>query len=272
MAAEKPDQSDFSINIADNVATLTFTRPHKANAFHPRMIEPMREFFNELRHRPDVRAVLIRGEGRHFMAGGDLESLGDPTAKSDASLTLENETYIQSYNDMIRVMHQLSQPVVASVQGGAAGAAVGFIGACDLVIAADTAFFWAAHILHGGSNDGLLTYFLPRHVGLRKALEMALLGDRIKAAEAKEIGLVNFVVPETDLAAETNKLMARLAKGPTQGYGKIKRLIYSSFANTMLQQGALEAETYASLVHTSDLKEGLRAFFDGKREPDFKGR
>ena len=205
------------------------------------------------------------------MAGGDLESLGDPATKTDAEITLENETHIQRYNEMIRVMHQLNQPVVASVQGGAAGAAVGFIGACDIVIAADTAFFWAAHILHGGSNDGLLTYFLPRHVGLRKALEMALLGDRMKAREAKEIGLVNFVVPEADLAVETEKLLARLAKGPTQGYGKIKRLIYASFANTMLQQGALEAESYASVVHTADVKEGLRAFFEGKREPDFKG-
>lgn len=264
-------QDDFSVGFEDGIVTVTFTRPAKANAFHPRMIAPMRSLFTELGHRPEVRVVLIRGEGKHFMAGGDLETIVDLDGATDAERTEYGEGPIQDYNVMIRTMQRMDKPVVASVQGGIAGAGLGFIGACDLVIAADTAFFWAAHILHGGSNDGLTTYFLPRHVGLRKALELALLGDRIKAPEAREIGLINFVVPEAELAAETGRLVARLAKGPTLGYGKIKQLMYASLGNSMLEQGMMEAECYAAVMHTDDVKDGLRAFFE-KRPPNFQGR
>lgn len=264
-------QDDFSVDIAGGVATVSFTRPAKANAFHPRMIAPLRSLFTELGHRPDVRVILIRGEGKHFMAGGDLETIVDLDSVSDADRTEAGEGPIMDYNFMIRTMQRLDKPIVASIQGGVAGAGLGFIGACDLVIAADTAFFWAAHILHGGSNDGLTTYFLPRHVGLRKALELALMGDRLKAPEAKEIGLVNFVVPEAELAAETDRLVARLAAGPTLGYGKIKKLMYASLGNSMMEQGMMEAESYGAVMHTEDVKDGLRAFFE-KRAPNFQGR
>lgn len=268
---DKGIKGDFSVEEAGGVVTLTFTRAEKANAFHPRMITPMRELFVELGHRPEVRAVLIRGEGKHFMAGGDLESIIDLEAADERQRTLAGEGPIQEYNIMVRAMQRLAKPVVASVQGGVAGAGVGFIGACDLVIAADNAFFWAAHILHGGSNDGLLTYFLPRHIGLRKALELALLGDRLGALEAQKLGLINFVVPEAELAAETDKLMARLASGPTLGYGKIKQLMYASLGNSMEEQGVLEAESYGAVLHTADVRDGLRAFFE-KRPPNFQGR
>jgi 2-(1,2-epoxy-1,2-dihydrophenyl)acetyl-CoA isomerase len=269
--ADHGGSKDFTTKIADGVATLTFTRPEKANAFHPRIIPLMKAFFIELHHRPDVRVVVIRGEGKHFMAGGDLETIVDLDSASDAERTSYGEGPITEYNAMVRAMQRLDKPVLASVQGGVAGAGVGFIGACDLVIAADTAFFWAAHILHGGSNDGLLTYFLPRHVGLRKALELALLGDRIKAPEAKELGLINFVVPEAELQAATDKLVARLASGPTLGYGKIKKLMYASLQNSMFEQGVMEAESYGSVLHTADVKDGLRAFFE-KRPPNFQGK
>ena len=269
--ADYRDQQDFAVAIAEGVATITFTRPAKANAFHPRMIPALRTFFTELGHRPDVRLVLICGEGEHFMAGGDLATIVDLDRAADAERTELGESTIQDYIIMVRTMQRLDQPVVASVQGGVAGAGMGFTGACDLIIAADTAFFWAAHILHGGSNDGLLTYFLPRHIGLRRALEMALLGDRITATAAKDFGLVNFVVPEADLETETARLVARLATGPTLGYGKIKRLMYASFQHSMYEQGAMEAESYAAALHTADVQDGLRAFFE-KRPPNFRGR
>ena len=265
------NHSDFRVEFADGVCTLTFTRPKKANAFNPRVIAPMRTLFVELSHRPDIRVVLIRGEGKHFMAGGDLETISDMDDATDTERTLQGEGPIQEYNAMIRTMQRLDKPVVAAVQGGIAGAGMGFIGACDLVIAADDAFFWAAHILHGGTNDGLLTYFMPRHIGLRKALEMALMGERMKAQEAKDFGLVNWVVPVADFEAETQKLVAKLAKGPTLGYGKIKKLMYASFNNSMMEQGLMEAESYGQIIHTADVKDGLRAFFE-KREPNFKGQ
>jgi 2-(1,2-epoxy-1,2-dihydrophenyl)acetyl-CoA isomerase len=148
---------------------------------------------------------------------------------------------------------------------------VGLVAACDLVIASKSSFYWAAHILHGGSNDGLLSYFLPRQIGLRRALEMALMGDRIDAQQAREMGLINFVVPDEQLAAETDKLVARLCKGPTVGYGLIKDLMYASLANSLEEQGYLESSKYGVAINTEDVNDGLQAFFE-RRTPDFKGR
>jgi 2-(1,2-epoxy-1,2-dihydrophenyl)acetyl-CoA isomerase len=117
-----------------------------------------------------------------------------------------------------------------------------------------------------------LTYFLPRHIGLRRSLEMALLGERIYAPQAKEFGLVNFVVPEDKLQEETQKLVDRLCKGPTIGYGLIKKLMYASFRNSLAEQGEMEAELYGSrALHTADVKDGLKAFFE-RRPPNFQGK
>ena len=262
---------DFSFKIDGALATLTFTRPDKANAFHPRMSAGMRRCFLEIQHNPSVRCLLISGEGKHFMAGGDLESIVDIDKLSAVERSDQGEGVIHEYNVMVRTMQRLDVPVVASVQGGVAGAAVGFIGACDLVIAAENSFFWIAHVLHGGSIDGLTTFFTPRHIGLRKALELALLADRISGKQAAELGLINFAVAESELGAQTQVLVRRLCEGPTKGYGQIKKLMYASFGNSMMEQGRLEAETYGEILHTQDVQHGLKAFF--KREkPVFKGR
>jgi 2-(1,2-epoxy-1,2-dihydrophenyl)acetyl-CoA isomerase len=253
------------------LATITFNRPDKANAMHPDQNKLMRDFLFEVERKPEIRCVLLRGNGKHFMAGGDLETIVDFDKLTDAERARDGEVPIWDYVHMARILQRLKKPVVASVQGGVAGAAVGLIGACDFVIAADTSFYWAAHILHGGSNDGLVSYFLPRQIGLRKALEMCLLGERVYAPEAKEIGLINYVVPEAQLQEETKKLVDRLCKGPTLGYGLIKKLIYASLGNSLEEQGALEAELYGgSALHTSDVKDGLKAFFE-RRPPNFTG-
>jgi 2-(1,2-epoxy-1,2-dihydrophenyl)acetyl-CoA isomerase len=254
------------------LATITFNRPDKANAMHPDQNGLMRDFLYEVERKPEVRCVLLKGNGKHFMAGGDLSTIVHFDKLTDAERTSQGEVPIWDYVHMVRVMQRLEKPVVASVQGGVAGAAVGLIAACDFVIAADTSFYWAAHILHGGSNDGLLTYFLPRQIGLRKALEMALLGERVYAPEAKELGLINFVVAEGKLQEETQKLVDRLCKGPTIGYGLIKKLMYASFKNSLAEQGEMEAELYGSrALHTADVKDGLKAFFE-RRPPNFQGK
>jgi 2-(1,2-epoxy-1,2-dihydrophenyl)acetyl-CoA isomerase len=264
-------EPDMLLEVDGPLATVTFNRPDKANAFHPRQFGVLRDFFYDVEQMPAVRCVLLRGKGKHFMAGGDLETIVDFDKLEDGARSREGEGPIHRYNEMVRVMQRLNKPVVASVQGGVAGAAVGFISACDLVIAADTAFLWAAHILHGASNDGLLSYFLPRHIFLRRTLEMALLGERIYAPDAKRLGLINFVVPEADLVSETAKLTDRLCNGPTRGYGLIKQLMYASFNNSMAEQGRLEAELYGSqALHTADVKDGLKAFFE-RRPSNFTG-
>jgi len=267
-----PFENHPIFEIEGPLATITFNRPDKANAMHPDQNLLMRDFLYEVERQPEIRCVLLKGNGKHFMAGGDLSTIVDFDKASDAERTRMGELPIMDYVHMVRVMQRLDKPVVASVQGGVAGAAVGLVAACDLVIAADTSFYWAAHILHGGSNDGLLTYFLPRQIGLRRTLEMALLGERMTAAEAQRIGLINFVVPEAELQAETTKLVERLCKGPTLGYGLIKKLVYASFDNSMADQGRLEAESYGGrALHTSDVQDGLKAFFE-RRPPRFEGK
>jgi 2-(1,2-epoxy-1,2-dihydrophenyl)acetyl-CoA isomerase len=272
MSAKPPFENHPIFEIEGPLATITFNRPEKANAMHPDQNDLMRDFLYDVERKPEVRCVLLKGNGKHFMAGGDLETIVDFDKLTDVDRTREGEGPILRYVHMVRVMQRLNKPVVASVQGGVAGAAVGLVAACDLIIAADTSFYWAAHILHGGSNDGLLTYFLPRQIGLRKSLEMALLGERIYAPEAQRLGLVNFVVPEAQLQEETTKLVERLCKGPTLGYGLIKKLMYASFDNSMAEQGRLEAELYGGhALHTADVKDGLKAFFE-RRPPNFKGQ
>jgi 2-(1,2-epoxy-1,2-dihydrophenyl)acetyl-CoA isomerase len=253
------------------VATITFNRPDKANAMDVKWLKPMTEFLRDVEHDPVIRCVVLRGNGKHFMAGGDLETVRefiDATPERRAALA---EVPIHEYNVMVRTMRRLGKPIVASVQGGVAGAAVGLVAACDFIVAADNAFFFVAHVLHGGSNDGLTTYFLPRQIGTRKTLELALLGDRLSAAEAHNLGLVNFVVPAGELSAETDKLVARLSVGPTRAYGLIKGLVDASLENSLETQGRLEAETYGRAAMTADLVEGIDAFLS-KRTPHFVGK
>jgi 2-(1,2-epoxy-1,2-dihydrophenyl)acetyl-CoA isomerase len=253
------------------VASLTFNRPEKANAMDIKWLAPMTAFFKDVERDPAIRVVLLRGNGKHFMAGGDLDTVDALLNETPERRAAMVEAPIHEYNVMVRVMRRMNQPIVASVQGGVAGAAVGLVAACDLAVAADNAFFFVAHINHAGSNDGLTTYFLPRLIGPRKTLELALLGERFDANKAREYGLVNYVVPAADLAAETDKLLKRLSVGPTKTYGLIKNLVDQSLHNSMETQGRLEAESYGKSAMTEDLVEGIRSFLE-KRPAKFQGR
>jgi 2-(1,2-epoxy-1,2-dihydrophenyl)acetyl-CoA isomerase len=253
------------------VATITFNKPEKANAMDVKWLPLMTAFLRDVEHDSAIRCVLFRGNGKHFMAGGDLDMVNAFLTESPERRAALAEVPIHEYNVMVRIMRRMSQPVIASVQGGVAGAALGLVAACDLVVAADNAFFFLAHILHAGSNDGLTTYFLPRLIGTRKTLELALLGERFDARKAQEFGIVNYVVPLADLAAETDKLVTRLCTGPTRAYGLIKNLVDQSLHNSLEAQGRLEAESYAKAAMSEDLVEGISAFL-GKRPPHFLGK
>jgi 2-(1,2-epoxy-1,2-dihydrophenyl)acetyl-CoA isomerase len=263
--------ADIIFDKSGPVATLTFNKPDKANAFDPAWIPSITEFVTAVEHDSAVRCLLIRGNGKHFMAGGDLGSIQDTMQKKPEERGIVTSAPIHEFNVLGRAMRRLNKPSVASVQGAVAGAAVGIVAACDLVIAADSAFFFVAHVLHGGAVDGLTTYFLPRQIGVRKTMELALLADRIAAPEAQRIGLVNFVVPADKLAAETETLVQRLAAGPTKSYAIIREEVLSSLDHSLEEQGRVEAEGYAAASATSDWVEGLSAFFE-KRKARFTGR
>jgi 2-(1,2-epoxy-1,2-dihydrophenyl)acetyl-CoA isomerase len=167
-------------------------------------------------------------------------------------------------------LRRAAKPVLASVHGAVAGAGISLLAAADLALAAADAKFTLAYSRIAASPDGGSTYFLPRLIGVRRALEMALLSDTFDAHTAREIGLVNWVVSAAELAAETEKIAGRLASGPTVAYGETKALVNQSFDNTLERQLEAEAQAFARCARTADLAEGVTAFVE-KRKPNFEG-
>lgn len=262
---------DLLIDYADGVATLTMNRPEARNALSTEMRDELDDAFHHFEQDDEVRCVVLRGAGEHFMAGGDVKSFATMLEEEDPSDLRDLFLHrIHELHTLMIAMRRLPKPIVASVRGAAAGAGVSFAAASDLVIAAEDAFFTLAYCHIGTSPDGGSTYQLPRVLGTKKAMEMALLGDRIDAASMARAGLVNFVVPTEKLEAETTALARRLASGPTRAYGNTKRLIYASSENQMERQLQMEAEGFADCASGADFREGVTAFVE-KRKAVFRG-
>jgi 2-(1,2-epoxy-1,2-dihydrophenyl)acetyl-CoA isomerase len=259
----------LELDASGAIATVTFNRPSKANAIGADWPRHILEFLREVEQKPEVRCVLFRAVGKHFQAGGDLgEHRAEPPPTHIRLGWIADQ--IASWNAMLRAVVHLPKPVVASIQGGTIGASIGLLGACDLVIAADDAFLWLAQGKNGYSLDGMPSYFLPRQIGVKKAMEWTLLSRRIPAAEAARLGLINFVVPRDRLEAETEALMQELAAGPTQAHALNKALINRSFDSDFDTQAGNEMDTYMKGAVTNDWFEGTAAFLD-KRPPKFSG-
>ena len=255
----------------DAVATLTMNRPEVRNALSVEMRAAMYDALEEVEHDDSVRCVVLRGAGGHFMSGGDIKAFNDYLEMSGKEREIAFERRVHGLHPMIMIMKRMAKPVLASVEGAVAGAGLSFMIACDLAIAADTSYFAFSYVNIGASPDGSGTYHLPRIVGVRKALELAIMGERFDAAEAERLGLVNWVVPEADIAEETAKLARKLASKPGQAVGASKQMMYASHANSLEAQLALEARNFARCAGTEDWAEGVRAFME-KRKPEFKGR
>lgn len=259
------------LDVADGVGTLTLNRPQALNALSPEMKEEMADAVTRLEFDDAVRCVVLRGAGEHFMAGGDLKGF---YADRERSPHAKRRRFLEGINALHPVMfsmRRMPKPVIASVQGYAAGFGMSLAMACDLTICADDAKFALAYVRIGTSPDGTASYMLPRVVGLKKAMELAMLGDDCDAETAKAFGLANFVVPRVELEAETTKLATRLANGPTHAIAGIKRLIHHSLDTAYEAQLQQEAETFASNVNGHDFLEGITAFVE-KRRPKFVGK
>lgn len=251
----------------DGVATVTLNRPKKLNAFDGTMHEEMRAALDEAAADDEIRAVVLRGEGRGFSAGADLAQIiegadGDP----DLGAYLR-----ETYSRLVTRLVSMEKPVIASLHGPVYGAGLGIALACDLRVAAGSAKFSVAFIKIGLMPDAGVSFFLPRIVGLGRAMEMSMLGDAVEAEEAHRIGLVNRLVSEEDLAAETEALARKLAALPTRALGKIKQSLYASFESDLESALEAEAEGQTFCGFTEDHKEGVAAFFE-KREAKFTGR
>lgn len=263
--------SHLEVHIDNQIATLTMNRPEARNALSDEMRSGLAEVLHDLEQDDDVRCLVLRGEGDHFMAGGDVKSFSGFFDRSEAELRKQFMLRIHDLHPIMFAMRRMPKPIIASVAGAAAGAGVSMALSCDLVIASEDAFFTLAYCHIGTSPDGSSTYQLPRTLGIKRAMEIALLGDRIDAATARDWGLVNYVVPTDQLGAETEKLAARLASGPTHVYGNTKRLLYSSIEREFESQLQAEAEAFADCASRADFREGVSAFVE-KRKPQFTGR
>ena len=246
------------------VATLRFNRPEALNAIDVPMANAFLAAVQSIAADPGVRAVVLRGNGRGFMAGGDLATLrADPVQGAIDILT--------PLNAALQLLAQMNAPVIAPVHGAAAGAGLSLVLMADYVIAAEGTRFNLAYINLGTSCDVGASWALPRIVGVRQALEIALLGEAFTADDALRLGLVNRVVPGAELDSATTALAQRLASGPTLAYGAMKRLMRASMDHTLPEQLAAEKGAFVHCAGTEDFRAGVEAFHQ-RQSPQFVGR
>jgi 2-(1,2-epoxy-1,2-dihydrophenyl)acetyl-CoA isomerase len=259
----------LTVETRDGIQTITLNRPEVYNAFSDKLTYELQDALKGAERDADARVLIITGAGKAFCSGQDVAELKERYVPGHVP-HLGNDIR-RRYNPIAQRLRQMDKPVIAAVNGVAAGAGMSLALACDVRIASDQASFLAAFINVGLVPDTASTFTLPRLVGLGKAMELCLTGDRITAEEAHRIGLVNRVVPADDLGAEAEKLAARLAALPARGIALIKHLLNQSFDNDLLRQ--LEAEAFAQETAglTEDHVEGVIAFIE-KRKPQFKGR
>jgi len=259
----KAPDSSLLVSRDGDIVRLQFNRPEVLNALDRASAQSFAHACRDIASDHSVRAVIVSGAGRAFMAGGDLAELrADPTG---AAIAL-----IGPMHEAIVLLAEMRAPVIASLQGAVAGAGLSLALACDFAIAAEGTRFTLAYVNIGASCDLSGSWSLPRLVGLRKALEIALLGERFDAAEALRLGLVNRVVAEAELEAQTLALAQRLARGPAQSIAQLKRLMRISFEHDLRGQLDAERAAFLSCASTADFAEGVDAFI-ARRAPRFGG-
>lgn len=250
------------------VRTIILNRPDVLNAFNADLSAALGTAVREAAEDTSVRCLVITGAGRAFCSGQDL---GEYTDRLDSNDPIELEQRLRdSYNPIMATIRMMEKPVIASVNGAAAGAGCSLALACDMRIAAESASFIQAFIHLGLVPDCGSTFMLPRLVGLSQAMELAVTGRKVQAPEALRLGLVGRVVPDDKLSAEVMKFAEKLAGMPTRAIGLTKRLINAAWATDLESQLELEAQLQTPATRTRDHREGLRAFFE-KRPPHFKG-
>jgi 2-(1,2-epoxy-1,2-dihydrophenyl)acetyl-CoA isomerase len=249
------------------VGRLTLNRPESLNAWNRQFGEEMGQALAGQAAEESVRAVLITGAGRGFSSGADLRAGFEPAADGRPNLRKDLKDV---YHPIIVGIRKLPKPVVAAVNGPAAGIGCSLALACDLVLAAESSFFGLAFVNVGLMPDGGSTAFVPPAVGKARAFQMALLGERVPARQALDWGLANWVYPDEELMSEANALVERLAAGPTQSYAGSKRALNRFIYGDLDAQLDLEAELQHELARTHDFEEGVAAFVQ-KRPPAFSG-
>ena len=252
------------------ITTLIFNRPEIRNALTKNMKDSLSKVLHRVAQDDTVKVVVLTGKGQHFMAGGDLNTMQETLNLPKEEIKDYFLKRIYDLNPIITCLQQMPKPVIASVSGAAAGAGVSMALACDLIIAEPSSYFMLGYCNIGTTPDGGATYNLTQCVGIKKAMELSLLGDKIEASDAQKIGIVNYVTKEGELGSETDALTSRLANGPPRVYARTKRLLYSSLKNELQSQLQNEAISFSECAVEPDFKEGVEAFFN-KKSPSFLG-
>ena len=260
------DYSTLLFDVQDGVAHITFNRPDAYNSLNSQMSKDLMHAMIHCDETPEIRAVLLSGAGPTFQSGGDLKEF----AEAGDNLPKHIKEMVVFFHAAISRMIRMNPPVIAAVHGSAAGAGLAFACASDLVVAAESAKFTLAYTRVGLTPDGSSTYFVPRVIGIKRALELALTNRVLSAQEAQEWGIVSRVVPDDNLLDEARALATQLAAGPTGAYGQAKRLIYNGWTETLETQMEYEAQSIANRGRTQDAREGIAAFI-AKREAKFIG-
>lgn len=247
-----------------NVRILVLNRPDKFNSFNREMALSLQLELDNATADASVRAILITGEGKAFCAGQDLSEAIDPAGPGIKRIVMEH------YNPIIEKIRNIEKPVVCAVNGVAAGAGANIAFACDIIIAGTTASFIQAFSKIGLVPDSGGTFFLPRLIGFQRAAALMMLGDKVSATEALQMGMLYKIVADDQLMVEAEKVAVHLADMPTKGLGYTKKLLNASMSNTMEEQLLLEGEYQELSGQTVDYKEGVNAFLE-KRKPVFKG-
>lgn len=251
------------------VATLTLNRPQVLNALDGDMVAAFGAAVDAIEADAAVRAVVIEGAGEHFMAGGDLRQFARTLAQDGAARRQHFLDAIARLHPIMIRLAALRPPVLARVQGACAGFGLSLVAACDLAIAAEDAYFSLAYRHIGASPDGGSTWALPRQIGMKRAMAVALLGERFGAAEAERIGLINWAVPPAELEGETRRILRALASGPAAALAATKRLIRQSPDTGLEAQLEAERQSFADNAARPDFAEGIGAFLE-KRPPKFE--
>jgi 2-(1,2-epoxy-1,2-dihydrophenyl)acetyl-CoA isomerase len=258
--------STMTYAVRDGVAHLRFTQPDRANAVSPAFSADLRAAMIEITFDPAVKAVSVTAEGKVFCAGGDLKLFHE----ADAALPALAAAMLVDFHAAIYTMNTIPKPFVAGVRGAAGGAGLSLMSAFDLVVSGESAKYTMAYTRAGVTPDGTSSYFLARHIGLRRMLDLTLTNRVLSAAEAEAWGLVNRVVPDDDVDTATAALAQQLADGATLATGLAKRVVYQGYELGLADAGELEARTITQVMAGHDAHEGIAAFVE-KRAATFRG-
>jgi 2-(1,2-epoxy-1,2-dihydrophenyl)acetyl-CoA isomerase len=266
VVSDMPTRAAATLRVQSGIARLTLNRPSASNAINDELARAFRHVVAELSERTDVRAVVLAGQGKTFCVGGDLKSVAAEGTNAPAYV----HHIIENFHAGLLQLVNLPAPVVASVQGAAAGAGLGLALAADIVVAAEDAKFVMAYTNAGVTPDGGTTWILPRLIGLHRALDLTLRNRVLSAQEALQLGIITEVCPEAQLNARVSEIAASLADGPTNAFAQAKRLLRQSFHTDLHTQLDAEGQTVVASFATADGQEGARAFSE-RREPEFHG-